>query len=76
MEHIRPDGTKSAGVIAVIKTTAKRGLGTIEDPVRIIDQYWDLNGNLLAENDVEHCAPIISHEAKAIERSIKSISSE
>lgn len=30
---------------------SKRGCGTEEDPVRTIAQYWDLDGNLLAEYD-------------------------
>lgn len=48
---VRPDGTKSAKVIQVIETKAKRGLGTKKDPVRIVTQYWDLDGNFLAEAD-------------------------
>lgn len=47
----RPRGTDSARVIQVIETTALRGAGNIEDESRIVTQYWDLNGNLLAEND-------------------------
>ena len=30
---VRPDGVKSAKVIQVIETKAKRGLGTEKDPV-------------------------------------------
>lgn len=48
---VRPDGIKSAKVIQVIETKAKRGLGTKKDPVRIVTQYWDLDGNFLAEAD-------------------------
>lgn len=44
-------GTDSAKVIEVIVTTAMRGSGTDEDPCRIITQYWDFDGKLLAEND-------------------------
>lgn len=66
----RPEGTKSAKVIQVIETTAKRGLGTEKDPVRVVTQYWDLDGNFLAEMDVEHCIPLIHHEAEAIKKSI------
>lgn len=47
---IRPDGTKSARVIQVIETKAKRGIGTKKDPVREVTQYWDFNGKFLAEN--------------------------
>ena len=35
----------------VIEVESKRGCGTEEDPVRKIVQYWDLDGNLLAEHD-------------------------
>lgn len=47
----RPDGTKSAKVIQVIETKSKRGLGTEKDPVREVTQYWDFEGNFLAEAD-------------------------
>lgn len=66
---VRPDGTKSAKVIQVIETKAKRGLGTEKDPVREVTQYWDLEGNFLAEMDTEHCIPTIEHDAKAIKES-------
>lgn len=48
---IRADGTKNAKVIQVIETKAKRGLGTEKDPVRDVTQYWDFEGNFLAEFD-------------------------
>lgn len=44
-------GTDSAKVIQVIKTEALRGKGTQEDLSRVVTQYWDFNGNLLAEHD-------------------------
>lgn len=47
----RPDGTKSAKVIQVIKTESLRGEGSQEDLSRIVTQYWDFDGNLLAEHD-------------------------
>ena len=47
----RPRGTDSAQVIQVIKTESLRGEGTQEDLCRIVTQYWDFDGNLLAEND-------------------------
>lgn len=47
----RPRGTDSAQVIQVIKTESMRGEGTQEDLCRIVKQYWDFDGNLLAEND-------------------------
>lgn len=47
----RPRGTDSAKVIQVIVTESLKGLGTTDDPCRILTQYWDFEGNLLAEND-------------------------
>ncbi len=47
----RPRGTDSARVIQVIVTTAIRGAGTEKDMCRPVMQYWDFEGNLLAEND-------------------------
>ena len=47
----RPRGTDSAQVIQVIKTESMRGEGTQEDLCMIVKQYWDFDGNLLAEND-------------------------
>ena len=44
-------GIQSAEVIQVIQTRSKRGEGTKKDPVRIVTQYWDFEGHLLAEND-------------------------
>lgn len=46
-----PRGTDGARVILVIETKALRGEGSNEDPCRIVTQYWDLQGNLLAEGD-------------------------
>ena len=49
---VRPDGTKSAKVVQVIETRALRGSGKNEsDMCREVKQYWDFDGNLLAEND-------------------------
>ena len=67
---VRPDGTKSATVIQVIETKAKRGLGTEKDPVRVVTQYWDFAGNFLAEMDTEHCIPTIEHDSNAVKESI------
>ncbi|MDE7445830.1 MAG: carboxypeptidase [Lachnospiraceae bacterium] len=48
----RPRGTDSARIIPVIETSSLRGTGLSEDDkCREVKQYWDLNGNLLAEND-------------------------
>lgn len=50
----RPEGTNSAKVIQAIETKADCGLGTEKDPVREVTQYWDFEGNILAEMDVEY----------------------
>ena len=42
----RLSGPNSVRAIQVIEVKAKRG-----DPVREITQYWDMNGNFLAERD-------------------------
>lgn len=49
---------------------AKRGIGTKKDPVREVTQYWDFDGNFLAEMDAEHCMVIIEHDTKAVKESI------
>lgn len=67
---VRADGTKSAKVIQVIETKANRGIGTEKDPVREVTQYWDLEGNFLAEMDTEHCIPLVEHDAKVVNASI------
>ena len=46
-----PRGTDHARVIQVIETEALRGEGTESDPSRIVKQYWDFEGKLLAEDD-------------------------
>lgn len=48
---VRPRGTDSAKVIQVIETKSIRGKGTHYDLSREVTQYWDFEGNLLAEND-------------------------
>lgn len=48
---VRPRGTDSAEVIQVIRTKSLRGEGMQQDLCRIVTQYWDFDGNLLAEND-------------------------
>lgn len=51
-ESARPRGTDCARVIQVIETTSLRGTGLDEnDMCREVKQYWDFEGNLLAEND-------------------------
>lgn len=41
----------SVGIIQVIKVQSRLGDGTEEDPVRMITEYYDLKGNLLARQD-------------------------
>ena len=50
-EMVRADGPESVRVISVIEVKANRGLGIEKDPVREITQYWDMDGNFLAERD-------------------------
>lgn len=69
----RPTGTKSAKVIQIIETKALRGMGTEKDPVREVTQYWDFEGNFLAEADKQHSLQIIKYESEAV---IESISQE
>ena len=40
-----------ARVIQVIETESKRGIGSDSNPVRYVKEYWDFDGNKLAEND-------------------------
>lgn len=68
----RANGTKSAKVIQVIETKAKRGLGTEKDPVREVTQYWDFEGNFLAEMDTEMLISQIYAECNAIKSSVTS----
>lgn len=51
MNPVRPRATDNARVIQVIETKSIRGLGIDNDPVRLVIQYWDFKGNLLAEKD-------------------------
>ncbi|MBQ6686446.1 MAG: carboxypeptidase [Firmicutes bacterium] len=46
-----PRGTDCARVIRVIETESIRGAGTDEDPCRPVLQYWNFDGELLAEMD-------------------------
>ena len=49
----------SVEVIQVIHThLARRGRGTDDDPVRIVDQYWTMDGQLLVEFDPEALYPV------------------
>lgn len=46
-------------VMSVIETRLlKRGTGISADPIRIVTQYWDMNGNLIFEIDPERIADL------------------
>lgn len=45
---VRPRGADEACVIQVIRTKSLVGAGTPEDISKIVIQYWDFEGNLLA----------------------------
>ena len=68
---LRPNGTTSAQVIQVIETRANRGLGTEKDPVRVVTQYWSLDGKFLAEMDTESLLPAFYYEMDAIKASVE-----
>lgn len=52
-----------AEVVQVIRIRTKRGTGLKNDPVRIVVQYWDLEGRFLTEDD-PFCPSIITVERK------------
>lgn len=75
---VRPDGTKSARVIQVIETKAKRGLGTEKDPVREVTQYWDFEGNFLAEmdSDPKYLAELSIWESNRLSSIVRDLESQ
>lgn len=52
-----------AEVVQVIRIRTKRGTGSKNDPVRIVVQYWDLEGRFLTEDD-PFCPSVITVEGK------------
>lgn len=46
---LRTRGTDLAKVVYLIQTTAMRGSGEENDPVREVVQYWSFDGELLWE---------------------------
>ena len=50
-KKVRTGEIESAREVTVIETKFLRGFGTKEDICRVVRQYWDMDGNLLAEND-------------------------
>lgn len=51
MDTVKLKGTNKAKVIKVIRTETVVGSGEEKDPVRLMYQYWDFKGNLLAQQD-------------------------
>ena len=47
----RLKGTYSTKVIRVIETKSICGKGTTDNPIHMLVQYWDFDGNLLAVRD-------------------------
>lgn len=45
------DGCQFAGVVQVILVKCKRGTGLAGDPVRLVNQFWTMDGALIGEND-------------------------
>ena len=48
---VTPRTPDSVKVIQVIETKTLRGIGTDNDPARIVTQLWSFDGELLAESD-------------------------
>ncbi|HEM3632574.1 hypothetical protein [Streptococcus suis] len=42
---------KSVKPVLLIEVTTLRGVGTKDDPSRVVIQYWDYNNNLIFELD-------------------------
>lgn len=38
-------------VVPIIRIKGTRGKGTVDDPTRAVEQYWDPDGRFLAEID-------------------------
>ncbi|MBR3868970.1 MAG: hypothetical protein IKM66_06615 [Clostridia bacterium] len=51
MADIEMKTPESVKILPVIATKCTRGAGTSANPVRLVTQYWSLDGKLLAEND-------------------------
>lgn len=51
-EGLRQETTRLAELIEVIHTESTRGYGKEGDPIRVVDQYWNKEGILLAEHDI------------------------
>ena len=51
MSDIRLETPRSVRVVEVVRVEAARGKGIPGDPIRVVTQFWDFDGNLLAEHD-------------------------
>lgn len=48
----QPPGPDVVRTIAITETTlTRRGRGVEGDPIRIVTQYWSIDGQFLAEHD-------------------------
>ena len=72
----RLSGPTEVRVINVIEVKAKKGLGIEKDPVREITQYWDMDGNFLAEraNDQQLLLDQIEWESNRLKNIIENYS--
>lgn len=64
---MRARGTDSAKAVIMIKTISICGVGTKEDPVREITQYWDLYGKLIVTLDSFSNQEEIEHEDSQVQ---------
>lgn len=56
---------KQVHVMQVIRTQLlRKGSGVEENPVRIIEQYWDMNGNFIFEKDPIGCIDCFNSKKK------------
>lgn len=55
---IKKEPPRLAEVVQVIHVLATRGDGTDENPIRLVRQFWSLDGTLLAESDVDSSEPL------------------
>lgn len=46
-----PNAVRKVKILSVIEIMATIGDGTHDNPRRVVVQYWDFKGNLLAIND-------------------------
>ena len=51
-QNFEPRAVQQVNIVQVIHVRALKGQGCPESPVRMIDQYWSMNGTLLAEVDI------------------------